>query len=63
MIRQRGRGDVERAALLAPIGEIKSYAIPQGLEKLVKGVPRREAAGELPNVGLVAAVLDVNTRS
>lgn len=51
---------MQRPALLALGGEIKSNALLQRLEQLVQGVAGREAAGQLGNIGPVAAVLDVD---
>src|SRR4051812_30067426 len=43
-ISQRRRGDMQRATLLAFIGQIERYALLQRLEKLVQGVAGGKAA-------------------
>src|SRR5665811_2286063 len=60
VIGKRCARDVQGAALLALVGQIKLDSLLQGREQLVQAIAGSEAAGKLGHVGPVAALLDVD---
>lgn len=51
---------MQRATLLALVGEVERDALLQGLEELVQGVAGSEATGQLGHIGPIAAVLHMD---